>query len=77
VSTCKDFLQVQSEAGRNAERKCKHLAQGWTLNRDRFEANASELEAALALVRKTAQSPELGVEAGRGLVDIVARYAQT
>lgn len=55
----------------------EHLTQGWTLNRDRFEANACELEAALALVRKTAQSPELGVEAGRGLVDIVARYAQT
>jgi len=55
----------------------EHLTQGWTLNRDRFETNARELEAALALVRKTAQSPELGVDAGRGLVDIVARYAQT
>lgn len=55
----------------------EHLTQGWTLNRDRFEANANELEAALALVRKTAQSPDLGIEAGRGLVDIVARYAQT
>ena len=55
----------------------EHLTQGWTLDRQRFETNACELEAALALVRKTAQSPELGVEAGRGLVDIVARYAQT
>lgn len=55
----------------------EHLTQGWTLNRDRFETNARELEAALALVRKTAQSPELGLAAGRGLVDIVSRYAQT
>lgn len=55
----------------------EHLTRGWTLNRDRFERNARELEAALELVRRTARSPELGVDAGRGLVDIVARYAQT
>ena len=55
----------------------EHLTRGWTLNRQRFEANARELEAAMALVRKTAQSPELTMDSGRGLVDIVARYAQT
>lgn len=55
----------------------EHLTRGWTLNRQRFETNARELEAALDLVRKTARSPELGLEAGRGLADIVARYAQT
>ncbi len=55
----------------------EHLTQGWTLSRQRFESNACELEAALALVRKTAQSPELQLESGRGLVDIVTRYAQT
>lgn len=55
----------------------EHLTQGWTLNRDRFETNARELEAALELVRKTARNPELDVAAGRGLADIVARYAQT
>lgn len=55
----------------------EHLTQGWTLNRDRFETNARELETALEMVRKTAQSPELGLAAGRGLVDIVSRYAQT
>lgn len=37
----------------------EHLTQGWTLSRDRFEANARELEAAMALVRKAAQSPAL------------------
>ncbi|HEC11664.1 MAG TPA: Fic family protein, partial [Acidiferrobacteraceae bacterium] len=34
-------------------------------------------EAALALVQKVAQSPELQTDTGRGLVDIVTRYAQT
>lgn len=55
----------------------EHLTQGWTLNHQRFEANARELEAALALLRKAAQSPELDGRSGRGLVDIVSRYAQT
>lgn len=55
----------------------EHLTQGWTLNRQRFEANARELEAALSLVRKAAQSPNLLTDAGRGLVEIVSRYAQT
>ncbi|WP_312477671.1 virulence protein RhuM/Fic/DOC family protein [Stutzerimonas nitrititolerans] len=55
----------------------EHLTQGWTLNQQRFETNARELEAALALVRKAAQSPTLDTQSGRGLVDIVSRYAQT
>ncbi|PWV73821.1 virulence RhuM family protein [Halomonas sp. A11-A] len=37
----------------------EHLTQGWTLSRQRFEENARELEAAMALVRKTAGSPTL------------------
>jgi len=55
----------------------EHLTQGYTLNRQRLEANARELEAALELVRKAASSPELAAQTGRGLVDIVSRYAQT
>ncbi|MFC3284474.1 RhuM family protein [Litchfieldella rifensis] len=55
----------------------EHLTQGWTLNQQRFEANARELEAAMTLVRKAAKSPELDTTSGRGLVDILARYAQT
>ncbi|MGM0564824.1 MAG: RhuM family protein [Pseudomonadota bacterium] len=55
----------------------EHLTQGWTINRHRFEENARELEAALTLVRKAARSPELDTDSGRGLVDIVSRYAQT
>jgi hypothetical protein len=51
--------------------------QGWTLDRARFEHNAAELEAALALVRKAAQSPDMIAETGRGLIEIVSRYTQT
>ena len=55
----------------------EHLTQGYTLNRQRLENNARELEAALLLVKKAAQSPALLADTGRGLVDIVTRYAQT
>ncbi|AUN95698.1 hypothetical protein C0099_12615 [Pseudazoarcus pumilus] len=54
-----------------------HLTRGYTLSRQRFETNARELEAALQLVKNAAQSPELLADTGRGLVDIVTRYAQT
>lgn len=55
----------------------EHLTRGYTLNRERFEANARELEAALELIRKTARTPTLDVDGGRGLVEIVSRYTQT
>lgn len=55
----------------------EYLTQGYTLNHQRLEANALELEAALKLVKKAAQSAELLADTGRGLVDIVTRYAQT
>jgi prophage maintenance system killer protein len=55
----------------------EHLVQGYTVNRQRFENNARELEAALALVRKTASGSTLTQDQGRGLVDIIARYTQT
>ncbi|MFT3930068.1 MAG: RhuM family protein [Spongiibacteraceae bacterium] len=59
------------------QRLKEHLVQGYTLNHNRFEKNAAELEQALALIQKTAQSPELTGDAGRGLIDIVSRYTQT
>lgn len=55
----------------------EHLTVGYTVNRQRFEANAAELEAALTLIRKAAQTPHLNADTGRGLVDIVTRYAHT
>lgn len=55
----------------------EHLTQGYTLNQQRFEENARELEAALKLVQKAALSPDLSNDQGRGLIDVVTRYAQT
>lgn len=55
----------------------EHLIQGWTLSRQRFETNAQELDAAMTLLRQTAQSTALDATTGRGLVDIATRYAQT
>ena len=59
------------------QRLKEHLLQGYTLNQHRFEQNAEALRQALALIEKTAQSPELTAEAGSGLVEIVSRYTQT
>lgn len=55
----------------------EHLTRGYTLNHQRFEENARELEAALNLVRKAAGGEALTTDQGRGLVDIIARYTQT
>jgi len=55
----------------------EHLVRGYTLHRQRFERNARELEAALALVRKAAAGEALTTDQGCGLVDVIARYAQT
>jgi prophage maintenance system killer protein len=54
-----------------------HLVKGYSLNEQRLAANMDELDAALALIKKTSQSPELTLDIGRGLVDVVTRYAQT
>ena len=53
------------------------LVHGYTINQQRFEQNAAELEQALTLIRKSAQSPELNTAEGRGLVEIIGRYTQT
>ncbi len=55
----------------------EHLTRGYTLNQQRFEENARELESALALIRKASGSSALTTDQGRGLVDVIARYTQT
>jgi prophage maintenance system killer protein len=55
----------------------EHLTRGYTLNQQRFEQNAQELEAALLLVRKAAAGEALTTDQGRGLVDVIARYTRT
>ena len=49
-----------------------YLLQGYAFNHARLQQNAAELEQALALIRKTAASPELTLASGRGLVDLMA-----
>ncbi len=53
------------------------LTQGYSLNQQRFKQNSKALQQALKLIEKTAKSPELTLEAGRGLTEIVTRYTQT
>jgi prophage maintenance system killer protein/prophage antirepressor-like protein len=55
----------------------QHLTQGYSLNRQRLQANAKEVETALLLVRKLAQNPALPQDAGLGLLDVVTRYTRT
>ena len=55
----------------------QHLLQGYTINRQRFERNAHELEQALLLINKAIQTPSLTTQTGKGLVDIISRYTQT
>ena len=41
------------------QRLREYLVQGYTLNQQRFDKNSSELQQALKLIKKTAQSLEL------------------
>jgi prophage maintenance system killer protein/prophage antirepressor-like protein len=55
----------------------EHLTQGFTTHQQRLRDNAQAFEAALALVRQATQSAELTSDMGRGLIDVVTRYAQS
>ncbi|MCF6211030.1 MAG: virulence protein RhuM/Fic/DOC family protein [Gammaproteobacteria bacterium] len=59
------------------QRLKEYLVQGYTLNQQRFDKNAEELQQAIALIQKAAMSPLMTAEAGSGLVNIVSRYTQT
>ena len=59
------------------QRLREYLVQGYAVNQQRFEHNAAELDQALALIQKAAQTPALNSDAGRGLVEIVSRYMRT
>ena len=45
------------------------LIQGYSLHQQRFEQNAQALQQALKLIEKTAKSPDLTLDAGRGLTE--------
>lgn len=59
------------------QRLREYLVQGYTLNQQRLDKNSAELQQALNLIKKTAQSPELNTDEGRGLIEIISRYTQT
>lgn len=54
----------------------QHLLQGYTVNQQRLEQNAAELEKALLLVRRAARLPADST-VGAGLADVISRYTQT
>lgn len=54
-----------------------YLLKGYALNKQRFEKNAKKLKQALSLIKKTAQSPELNTDKGRGLIEIISQYTPT
>jgi prophage maintenance system killer protein len=55
----------------------EHVTRGFTVNQQRLRHNAQDFQAALALVRQVAQGTDLSGDMGRGLVDVVTRYAQS
>ena len=59
------------------QRLKEYLVKGYSINQLRFEQNAIELQQAMVLIQKAAQSPTMETDMGRGLVDILSRYTQT
>ncbi|WP_341649375.1 virulence protein RhuM/Fic/DOC family protein [Thauera humireducens] len=55
----------------------EHLTQGYTLNRLRFESKRARTGGRPAVGEEGCAEPALLADTGRGLVDIVTRYAQT
>ncbi len=55
----------------------EYLVKGYSINQQRFDKNAKELEQALTLINKAIKSPEVNAETGKGLAEIVSRYTQT
>ncbi len=55
----------------------EYLVKGYSINQQRFEKNAAELQQAMSLIQKAAQSPSMETDMGRGLVDILSRHTQT
>lgn len=55
----------------------QHLLQGYTINEQRFDKNAAELQQALILINKVTKTSEFNADMGKGLIDIISRYTQT
>ena len=59
------------------QRLKEYLVKGYSINQQRFEQNAAELQQAMEIIQKAAQSSSMATDMGRGLVDILSRYTQT
>ena len=53
----------------------EYLVKGYSINQQRFKQNAVELQHAMALIQKAAQSPSMETDVGRGLVESPEPYA--
>ncbi len=59
------------------QRLKEYLLEGYSINHQRFEQNAVELQKAIALIQKAAQSPSMTTEMGREFVNILSHYTRT
>jgi len=55
----------------------EYLVKGYSINQQRFDKNAKELEQALSLINKALKNPEISTDTSKGLAEIVSRYTQT
>ena len=54
-----------------------HLVRGYTLNERRLRERGIEMEQAVQLLSRTLTRRDLVTEEGRGVLDVIARYAKT
>lgn len=52
----------------------EHLIKGYTLNQQRFDKNANELEQALTLINKALKNPEISTSESKGLAEIPVNF---
>lgn len=54
-----------------------HLVRGYTLNERRLRERGIKMEQAVQLLSRTLTRHELVTEEGRGVLDVIARYAKS
>ncbi|HVC36772.1 MAG TPA: virulence protein RhuM/Fic/DOC family protein, partial [Gammaproteobacteria bacterium] len=54
-----------------------HLIQGYTLNERRLQEQGIEMQQAVQLLSRTLTSNKLVTDEGRGILDVIARYARS
>ncbi len=59
------------------QRLREYLVQGYSIDQQRLDEKAEQLQQDIQLIRTVVRSPELASDSGRGLVDIIGRYTDT